>query len=255
MRGIPSLEEIDPIVGALTTLVSLLALLTLRARLSSQSLPPGPKRWPMVGSAFSVPKEREWLEYELWSRKFGAYAIAVPHCIRPDSLVIDSDVLYYESWGRPFVVISSLQAAIDLFEKKSSLYADRCVLTISRSFVRSICARLRPRMRMLTDLYVLLLPEAAIVFADAVVAADGAGTSRLCHTPNPGNLRVSSSPNISDRVHRFRTAKTRQDVARSSYEISFAIQRICFTIRDCAPSLFLRLLERTNKFVEHLGSS
>lgn len=36
-----------------------------------------------------------------------------------------SDLLFYNSWGKSFVVINSLQAAVDLFERKSSLYADR----------------------------------------------------------------------------------------------------------------------------------
>ncbi|KIP02864.1 hypothetical protein PHLGIDRAFT_78465 [Phlebiopsis gigantea 11061_1 CR5-6] len=110
--------HIDPAVAALSALVGLIALLTLRGRRSSRLLPPGPKRWPIVGSAFSVPREREWLEYERWSHEY------------------DSDVLYYESWGRPFVVISSLQAAIDLLEKKSSLYADRCAPIVSQRLLR-----------------------------------------------------------------------------------------------------------------------
>ncbi|EKM49676.1 uncharacterized protein PHACADRAFT_265238 [Phanerochaete carnosa HHB-10118-sp] len=46
----------------------------------------------------------------------------------------NSDLLYYESWGKPFVVINSDRTAIDLFERKSSLYADK------------------PRMPMLNDL-------------------------------------------------------------------------------------------------------
>lgn len=46
----------------------------------------------------------------------------------------DSDILYYESWGNPFVIVNSHEVALDLFERRSALYADR------------------PRMPMLNDL-------------------------------------------------------------------------------------------------------
>ena len=42
--------------------------------------------------------------------------------------MVDSDVIYYEHFGKPFVILNSHQAAVDLFEKKSTLYADRCAI-------------------------------------------------------------------------------------------------------------------------------
>ena len=47
------------------------------------------------------------------------------------STVTGSDLLYYESWGRSFIVINSLDGAIDLLERRSALYADRCVAALS----------------------------------------------------------------------------------------------------------------------------
>ena len=41
------------------------------------------------------------------------------------SPLIDSDVIYYELFGTPFVVLNSHQAAVDLFEKRSAIYSDR----------------------------------------------------------------------------------------------------------------------------------
>ncbi|GJE99021.1 cytochrome P450 [Phanerochaete sordida] len=79
-------------------------------------LPPGPTRWPVVGSAFGLPKEHEWLTYERWSQEHG------------------SGLLYYSSWGKPFVIINSHEVAVDLLERRSAIYADR------------------PRMHMLNDL-------------------------------------------------------------------------------------------------------
>ncbi|GJE91858.1 cytochrome P450 [Phanerochaete sordida] len=103
-----------------TTLASLLACaitaFIVKRRLRRLPLPPGPKRWPIVGNALSFPKEREWLTFMRWGRES------------------DSELVYYEVWGKPFVVINSHRVAVELFERRSALYADR------------------PRMPMLLDL-------------------------------------------------------------------------------------------------------
>ena len=38
---------------------------------------------------------------------------------------IDSDIIYLNLAGTPVVVVNSLDAAYELFERKSSLYSDR----------------------------------------------------------------------------------------------------------------------------------
>jgi hypothetical protein len=44
-----------------------------RARLP---LPPGPKRWPLIGNLLDVPKTNFVETYTEWARKYGSYIIS-----------------------------------------------------------------------------------------------------------------------------------------------------------------------------------
>ncbi|KAF9468084.1 cytochrome P450 [Collybia nuda] len=69
-------------------------------------LPPGPKGLPIVGNVFDMPKENAWLTYANWSVTFG-------------------DIVYVEVFGSPLVILNSVKATTELFEKRSANYADR----------------------------------------------------------------------------------------------------------------------------------
>ncbi|KAJ7880182.1 cytochrome P450 [Mycena leptocephala] len=60
-------------------------------------LPPGPKKLPLVGNLFDIPAERQWETYLEWSKQFRT----------------------------SIVVLSSMEAVKELFERRSSLYSDR----------------------------------------------------------------------------------------------------------------------------------
>ncbi|GJE98982.1 cytochrome P450 [Phanerochaete sordida] len=85
--------------------ISFLLLYLNRAR--KYKLPPGPKGLPVVGNLFNAPKAFEWLVFQDWSRQY------------------DSDVVHFEIIGTHFVVLNSAKSADDLFEGRSSNYADR----------------------------------------------------------------------------------------------------------------------------------
>ncbi|KAH9929328.1 cytochrome P450 [Fomitopsis serialis] len=70
-------------------------------------LPPGPRGIPLLGNIYDVPRGREWLAYQNWSREY------------------DSDIIYLNLAGTPVVVVNSIDAAYELFERRSSLYSDR----------------------------------------------------------------------------------------------------------------------------------
>ena len=62
----------DNYLITLSVIVCLVPILLIRrSRRGALPLPPGPKRWPVIGSALSVPKEREWLTFTDWSRQYG----------------------------------------------------------------------------------------------------------------------------------------------------------------------------------------
>lgn len=46
------------------------------------------------------------------------------------SLILDSDIIYLNLAGTPVVVVNSVDAAYELFERRSSLYSDRYVAVI-----------------------------------------------------------------------------------------------------------------------------
>ncbi|KAL4257795.1 cytochrome P450 family protein [Pleurotus pulmonarius] len=68
--------------------------------------PPGPPRAPIVGNLFDIPVDTPWVKFAEWGKVYG-------------------DVMYLRVFGRNLLVISSLEAAIDLFEKRSAIYSDR----------------------------------------------------------------------------------------------------------------------------------
>ncbi|KAH8984051.1 cytochrome P450 [Lactarius akahatsu] len=94
---------------ALVVVVSFsgLALLVMRASKRRLPYPPGPKRLPVVGNLFSMPSREEWITYKNWSEESG------------------SDIIHTDVMGSHIVILNSIKAANDLFEKRSSIYSDR----------------------------------------------------------------------------------------------------------------------------------
>ncbi|TFK41265.1 cytochrome P450 [Crucibulum laeve] len=69
-------------------------------------LPPGPKGWPIIGNVYDIPHDHAWLTYAQWGKTFG-------------------DIIYMDVFGTETIVLNSLQAAIELLEKRSANYTDR----------------------------------------------------------------------------------------------------------------------------------
>lgn len=91
--------------------VILLAALAI-ARFSSRRkpqypLPPGPPGEPIVGHLRVVPTDSPEHAYAKWSKEY------------------NSDVIYVNILGQPVVVLNSVQAAVDLLDKRGSNYCDR----------------------------------------------------------------------------------------------------------------------------------
>lgn len=73
----------------------------------SHRLPPGPKRLPVIGNVFDIPKDFAWITYQKWSKEY------------------DSDVIHVDALGTHLIVVNSAKAANEIFEKRSSIYSDR----------------------------------------------------------------------------------------------------------------------------------
>ncbi|KAJ7065512.1 cytochrome P450 [Mycena amicta] len=79
----------------------------LSKRRSALPLPPGPKKLPIVGNLFDMPAERQWEAYHQWSQEY------------------NSDIIHLDVAGTSIVVLESVEAIRELFERRSSIYSDR----------------------------------------------------------------------------------------------------------------------------------
>ncbi|THH33486.1 hypothetical protein EUX98_g687 [Antrodiella citrinella] len=68
---------------------------------------PGPAGLPLIGNLWDIPTDFPWLVYKRMSN------------------IHDSDIIRLNALGNNIVVINTIDIAMDLFEKRSSLYSDR----------------------------------------------------------------------------------------------------------------------------------
>jgi len=80
---------------------------TSRRTVASAPLPPGPPADPIIGHVRVNPTDRPEVCYQKWGEEF------------------KSDVLYLNLMGQPLIILNSLHAAIDLMDKRSSIYSER----------------------------------------------------------------------------------------------------------------------------------
>ncbi|KAG9029174.1 hypothetical protein FRB95_005632 [Tulasnella sp. JGI-2019a] len=95
--------EISPILG-----IILLVLFSIRWYQSRRSIPypPGPSGDFIIGNLRQMPFSYHWITFTEWGRKYGP-------------------LTYLNIAGQSILVINTQEAAIDLLEKRASIYSDR----------------------------------------------------------------------------------------------------------------------------------
>ncbi|CCL99952.1 uncharacterized protein FIBRA_01977 [Fibroporia radiculosa] len=96
----------NPIVLAAIIGLLLCAFVVSHTRLRNKKLPPGPSPLPIIGNLHQLPLEYKHQVFAEWAKKYG-------------------DIFYLNVFHKPTVVISSVQVAHDLLEKRGSKYSDR----------------------------------------------------------------------------------------------------------------------------------
>ncbi|KAJ7468475.1 putative monooxygenase [Mycena latifolia] len=76
------------------------------------NLPPGPRRWPLIGSVLEMPRTYPWIKFSEWAKEYG-------------------NVVYLDVVGQPLVILNSAEVARDLLDRRSSIYSDRPSLTMA----------------------------------------------------------------------------------------------------------------------------
>ncbi|PCH38732.1 cytochrome P450 [Wolfiporia cocos MD-104 SS10] len=96
---------------AAAALFCYLASKLLNSSRRSHSLPPGPKRLPLLGNIRQIPLHHQYITFAEWANRYG-------------------DVVYAEVFGKPLLILNSVKAALDLLEKRSAVYSSRPQATV-----------------------------------------------------------------------------------------------------------------------------
>ncbi|KAG1741079.1 cytochrome P450 [Suillus lakei] len=83
---------------------------------NSASYPPGPPGWPVIGNVTDMPRIKPWLTFAEWGKKYG-------------------DISHVEVLGQHIIVLNSVKTAMELLDKKSTMYSDRPVLPMCGELV------------------------------------------------------------------------------------------------------------------------
>ncbi|KAG2040007.1 cytochrome P450 [Suillus americanus] len=78
--------------------------------------PPGPPGWPLIGNILDMPHVKPWLTFAMWGKKYG-------------------NIAHIEVMGQHIMVVNSIKTAMDILDKKSTLYSDRPILPVGGELV------------------------------------------------------------------------------------------------------------------------
>ncbi|KAF9459021.1 cytochrome P450 [Collybia nuda] len=96
-------------VVAFLPVVVILTLKPSKPNPHGAPFPPGPPPRLLFGNLWDFPTVQPWLIYTQWKKQYG-------------------DIVYGHAMGQHVIILNSLKAVTDLFEKRSHIYSDRPVL-------------------------------------------------------------------------------------------------------------------------------
>ncbi|KAF8900275.1 cytochrome P450 [Gymnopilus junonius] len=73
---------------------------------SNNGKPPGPRPLPIIGNVFDIPRQKEWETFSKWAQEYG-------------------DIVFLSIFGRPLIILNSVEATTELLLDRSAIYSDR----------------------------------------------------------------------------------------------------------------------------------
>ena len=118
-----SIHNTQFLIGA-GSLTALAILWMTKWRRNDVRLPPGPPLDPFIGGLRRMPSMDQWVVFKEWTQKWGALVLfPLPSKYDLDGYL--GDVIYTTICGKPVIILNSIDAARDLFDKRSANYSDR----------------------------------------------------------------------------------------------------------------------------------
>ena len=117
-------------------------VVALRRRNSRGPAPPGPPRLPLVGNI--LPEKQPWEALHQWSLKYGEYSLLDVFGLLLNRSNVIGPVMSLRVLSTEIYHISSVPAAAELFENRSSVYSQRYPakmpdLSVSHSRLTACC--------------------------------------------------------------------------------------------------------------------
>ena len=95
--------------------------------------PPGPTRYPFIGSVLEVPRDvPTFKSFVSIAEKLSGCSTSTEGCQTKDVTISDTDVLYMKLFSKDLIVLNSSEAISNLLEKRSNIYSDRVSRLIKR---------------------------------------------------------------------------------------------------------------------------
>ena len=117
-------DRVSILLGVLTLLS--VKFLVPNKKSNRLPLPPGPFRWPILGNIFDMPRASEWITFTEWRKTYGKSGPSIATlALNHTGYSSAGNIIHLSVFGRPIIVLNSANAALDLLEKRSSIYSDR----------------------------------------------------------------------------------------------------------------------------------
>ncbi|EIW61897.1 cytochrome P450 [Trametes versicolor FP-101664 SS1] len=104
------------LLDAVAVLVAVILFNRLFAKKRQGPLPPGPKGLPLIGNMLDMPASHEWRTFAQWGERWG-------------------DIVSVTFLGQPYIILNSAKHALDMLEKKSSIYSSRPIIPVGGELV------------------------------------------------------------------------------------------------------------------------